>query len=231
MNTYTREQLLNVHASGVWSDAQTEALIWASIYQTSRYGRDRRAGGMEVKVDPKTGLPLSGNDLATGHRVVTGIELVLASVINPRNFVLENMLTDELPENATLSHDSENREWRSLTYVSPDTWSDDTIFAVKENTRRVKLFVERHGQHFDPEPMIGDGQSVTGEKLVKGEDGMTMGFKIRYSAIKEAEDFVKAHPWYMRRTRAAEVMGKLLDQAPEWKQGLERHEDTTKLSS
>jgi hypothetical protein len=227
---YTRSQLLAMSEDGIFSEIQLEALLLAGIYQTTRYGKDRRGGSMP-KIDPRTGLPISANDLAPGHRATRGVDLVLGAVVNPRMFVLHNMQTDELPENAMRGQDAADREWRSLAYVSPETWSEETIVAVSENTRRLKRLIHRLEPDglFVTSPTIDEDGNVLGTKnLALGDDRMTMGFAITHKAIQAAKAFVDAHPWYARRARAEESLGKELLNAsstPQWKQADERQAD------
>jgi hypothetical protein len=204
-------------------------LLLAAIYQTERYGKDRRTG--TPKIGPKTGLPVSANNLLPGHRAVRGAELVLGSVVNPRMFVLHNMQTDALPENATRAIDAADREWRSLAYVSPETWDEETIVAVAENLRRFKRLLHK----LEPEGLIRtkptideDGLTLGTKDLALGEDGMTMGFSITNKALQAAREFVQEHPWYGRRARAEESMGRELlnsETTPQWKQADERQAD------
>jgi hypothetical protein len=221
---FNQGELLNIHDSGVMSEDQLRAFLFASWHYLVKFSKDRRGGHCET--DQATGLPVSANDLQPTFRAIRGRDLALSTILPPKSFVLSILRTDEIPENVGLPHDQ--REWRCLAMVPPDTWSEETLHAVSVNTRRFKLLLaklEAEGL-VDTKPQIDETAATLGTKnLEHGDDGFTLGFRPLNKGLDAADEFVRDHTFFSRQLRLEEWLGRSMAmQAPEWKQAQERDE-------
>jgi hypothetical protein len=93
---YDKAELLTIHDSGVLSEDQLRAFLYAAWHYLCKYSKDRRGG--QAELDHKTGLPVSANDLQPKHRAIRGRDLAMSSILPPKAFVLSILRTDEIVE-------------------------------------------------------------------------------------------------------------------------------------
>lgn len=210
----------------IMSEDQIEGVLLGWFYRVTRTC-DRRPDEMS-EVNPAVGLPESPGALAPRHRAVYGTELAMGIVVPPEQWIKAAIYTDDLPENVGKPQDQ--KEWRSLAFKSPNDWSMDEVLSVKENTRRLKRVVHRLAGDglFVTSPRIDDKERELGtDRLVHGDDEMTMGFTITYKGIQYAEAFAREHTRFMRGHTILDAVGEsLASQIPEWKRAELRNADT-----
>lgn len=222
---YSKSELLSLHESGVLSPDQLRAFLFASWHNVGRYQLDRRPGAA-VEVDPATGLPVSSTGLLPRHRSLRGRALLLSCIFSPRGFVTSILKTDELEENAMLAKDSPDREWRVLALVPVEKWSQESEFAVEENTMRLQRLLDEFSSrgYVDLRPVIDGPDGPYGERLGGDpETGMALGFRVTNAGADAADEFVRDHPWFSRELRLEEWLGHAGAAAvPEWRKASER---------
>lgn len=210
----------------VMSEEMVEARLFAGLYKITQM-KDRRPEG-RVKTNHATGLPESPNDMETSHRrIKRGVDLLLESIISPRQFIMACMETDELPENIGKTEDQ--KAWRSLVVLEDNLFTEGMAVAVDENTRTLKRLLNKLAERglFDLEPEIDDTGELGTKRLIKGVDGLTMGFRPTYACYDFLLKWAKLNADYAGRPapKFEEILGKHTEKAkqiPQWKQAEDR---------
>lgn len=194
----------------VLPDDELEMHLLSVFARTARQGVDRRAATTTGGIDPRTGLPVSANDLLPRYKAVSGRSLALQLLVVPRQLAA-SMLRRTVSE-------QESREGHvALVAIQPDQWTPQEAELVGALEEQIKLAVhrlaERHGW-FDPRPNdYEDGRPL------EGADGLTAGFKITPRGLEHALQRTAGTRWELGPVHPEHDLGRSAwSQAPQWAQ-------------
>lgn len=176
-------------------DVETcETWILCTYHRIRTQGVDRRPDDI-VPVDHATGVPLDGSLLKAKHHGVRGIELTLATPVEPPH-------------------------WAScflrLTDKPKSQWTEEELWAHDELTHKIKLALHRMSERglFDLRP----ANPYDGTPMAFGKDGLTIYAKPTYKVLEESKKVAEKHPRLARGpvNALADAPDHIVQAAPDW---------------
>lgn len=191
-------------------DTELEMHLFSVFARTARQGVDRRAATTNGGIDPRTGLPVSANDLLPRYKAVSGRSLALQLLVIPRQLAA-SMLRRTVSE-------QESREGHvALVAIPPDQWTPSEAELVNALEEQIKLAVHRLADRagwYDPRP-----QDYEDGRPLEGPDGLTCGFKVTARGLEEALRRTAGTKWELGPVNPEHDLGRnAWSQAPQWAQ-------------
>lgn len=138
-------------AEGILDQGGAIQAIWSFLYQ-KYLQRDR--GGKASNVNHATGLPESPSDLKTGARVVSGIDLVMDTIIPPRRLAAASVAVLPPPppgQSEETGWGSEEDHWQVLAY-KPEYVTCPTCKGTSPDPEIEAQAVLARGPSYEPKP-------------------------------------------------------------------------------